>query len=50
VKGEVPDGYTIKKTMVDLKGKNISSLPNDLEIIGSLDLRNLSIETLTYPI
>lgn len=46
VKGEVPDGYTIKKTIVDLKKKNISSLPNDLKIIGSLDLRNPSIETL----
>lgn len=46
VKGEIPDGYTVKKTTVDLKGKNISTLPNDLEIIGSLDLRNPSIETL----
>jgi hypothetical protein len=45
-KGEIPDGYTIKKTTVDLKGKNISTLPNDLEIIGSLDLRNPSIKTL----
>jgi hypothetical protein len=44
VKGEIPDGYIIKKTTVDLKGKNISTLPNDLEIIGSLDLRNPSIE------
>ena len=46
VQGEIPDGYTIKKTMVDLKEKNISTLPNDLEIIGSLDLRNPSIENL----
>ena len=44
--GEIPDGYTIKKTTVDLKGKNISTLPDDLEIIGSLDLRNPSIENL----
>lgn len=44
--GEIADGYTIKKTTVDLKGKNISTLPDDLEIIGSLDLRNPSIETL----
>lgn len=46
VKGEIPDGYTIKKTTVNLKGKDISTLPNDLEIIGSLDLRTPSIETL----
>jgi hypothetical protein len=44
--GEIPDGYTIKKTLVDLKGKNIFTLPDDLEIIGSLDLRNPSIENL----
>jgi hypothetical protein len=46
VQGEIPDGYTIKKTTVDLKEKNISTLPNDLEIIGSLDLRNPSIKNL----
>lgn len=44
VQGEIPDGYTIKKTTVDLKGKDISTLPNGLEIIGSLDLRNPSIK------
>jgi hypothetical protein len=43
VNGEIPEGSVIKKTMVDLKGKKILSLPNNLEIIGSLDLRNPSI-------
>ena len=45
VNGEVPDGSIIKKATVNLQNKKVTTLPDNLEIIGSLDLRNPSIQT-----
>ena len=46
IQGKVSDGSTLKKTLINLQNSKISNLPDDLNIIGSLDIRDTSIENL----